>query len=64
MDITTLRKFQYDTIERLYRLIDESVLLTATTDVKETSNEVRRITKALTAELEGMEEVVKEFNDI
>lgn len=64
MDIKELNKYQYDSIERLYQLIDEVSLLVGNTDVESVTSEVKRITKALAVELEGIDESVKEFNNI
>lgn len=64
MDIKELNKYQYDSIERLYQLIDEVSLLVGNTDVESVASEVKRITKALAVELEGIDESVKEFNNI
>ena len=64
MDIKELNKYQYDSIERLYQLIDEVSLLVGNTDVESVASEVKRITRALAVELEGIDESVKEFNNI
>ena len=64
MDIKELNKYQYYSIERLYQLIDEVSLLVGNTDVESVTSEVKRITKALAVELEGIDESVKEFNNI
>lgn len=64
MDARTLKQFQYDTIERVYQLADEVAMLGGSTDLKYVTSEVRRLTKAITAELEGIEEIVKEYHEI
>lgn len=64
MDIKTLKQFHYNTIERLYQLIDEASLIAGSTDLDFVSSEVKRITKALAAELEGIDESVKEYHNI
>ena len=64
MDIKSLKQYQYDSIERLYQLIDEVSLIVGNTDVESVNSEVRRITKALAVELEGIDESVKECNNI
>ncbi len=64
MDIKSLKQYQYDSIERLYQLIDEVSLIVGNTDVESVNSEVRRITKALAVELEGIDESVKEYNNI
>ena len=64
MDIKSLKQYQYDSIERLYQLIDEVSLIVGNTDVESVNSEVRRITKALALELEGIDESVKEYNNI
>ena len=64
MDIKSLKQYQYDSIERLYQLINEVSLIVGNTDVESVNSEVRRITKALAVELEGIDESVKEYNNI
>lgn len=64
MDVTTLRKYQYEAVRRLYELIDEAALMSDSTDLKYVSGEIRRLRRAIEAELEGMEEAVKEFHNI
>ena len=64
MDIKSLTKFQRDTIERMYAVVDESVLLVGNTDLKVVSSEVRRLRRALEAELEAIEESVKEHHNL
>jgi predicted PolB exonuclease-like 3'-5' exonuclease len=64
MDIKSLKQYQYDSIERLYQLIDEVSLIVGNTDVESVNSEVKRITKALAVELEGIDESVKEYNNI
>ena len=56
MDIKSLKQYQYDSIERLYQLIDEVSLIVGNTDVESVNSEVKRITKALAVELEGVAE--------
>jgi predicted PolB exonuclease-like 3'-5' exonuclease len=64
MDIKSLKQYQYNSIERLYQLIDEVSLIVGNTDVESVNSEVKRITKALAVELEGIDESVKEYNNI
>lgn len=64
MDIRTLEKFHFDTIERVYKLVDELSEISGSTDIKVVSNEVKRISRAISAELEGMDESVKEYHNI
>ena len=64
MDKELLKKFQYATIERVYRLVDELTMMTDSVDLDYVSAESRRISKAIQVEIEGIEEAVKEYHGI
>ena len=64
MDIGNLEMFQRETMERIYKLVDELTLLTGTTDLTMVNFEVKRIHKATEVETEAILESVKEYHGI
>jgi hypothetical protein len=64
MNNDSLKKFQYATVERVYKLVDELAEVTMSVDIDYVSKETNRIAKAISAEVEGMEEAVKEYHGI
>lgn len=64
MDRELLKQFQYATIERVYRLVDELTMMSDSVDLDHVSAETRRISKAIQVEIEGIEEAVKEYHGI
>lgn len=64
MDRELLKQFQYATIERVYRLVDELTMMSDSVDLDHVSLETRRISKAIQVEIEGIEEAVKEYHGI
>jgi hypothetical protein len=64
MDIGNLEMFQRETMERIYKLVDELTLLTGNTDLNMVDFEVKRIRKAIEVETEAILESVKEYHGI
>lgn len=64
MDYKTLCNHQRKTLSRLYCLVDELELLVESVDTEEVSSRVNTILMAITVEIEGMEEAVKEYNGV
>ena len=64
MDIGNLEMFQRETMERIYKLVDELTLLTGNTDLNMVDFEVKRIRKAIEVETEAILESVTEYHGI
>ena len=64
MNSNQLVTFQSQTIERIYQLVDELAMLSGQTDLQHVAKETRHLSRAIAAEIEGIEESVKEYHGI